>query len=84
MIKVLTDANIKFKERQEKFNALSLERRITLHCVPGHKGVEGNKEGGRATKRGTASEFVGSELSIGIPVYLVKMVINRWVQRKHQ
>lgn len=60
----------------------SLENWITLHCVPGPKGVQGNKEVDILAKRGSTSEFIGPEPIVGIPMCLAKIVINKYFKKK--
>lgn len=43
---------------------VSLGNWVTLRCVPGHKGVEENKEGDKLLEQWSASEFVGPEHQI--------------------
>jgi ribonuclease HI len=72
------------RQCQEVLNDISFLHTVGLYWVAGHVGVRGNEMADRLMRNGSASEFVGPELALGVSQQELRNKISRWLGNQHR
>ena len=65
-------------------NKLAEDCQVTVHWIPGHRGIKGNETADRLAKLASEKNPTGLEPVIGVSNRLVTEDINKWLAEKHQ